>query len=222
MINSAELLQQKLDFWGQIKPREQEYLINSSRKTYYKKGTHIYNTKQDCVGLILVAEGCLRLYIMSDEGREVTLFRVYSGEVCILSASCILNNITFDVYIDAQKDTEAIVIPSGALKRLMDNNIYAECFVYKQTVDKFSDVMWAMEQILFMSFDKRLAIFLLEESIKENEDTLYLTHEEIAKYLGSAREVVSRMMKYFENEGVLRLFRGGAEIIDKEKLRRYA
>ena len=87
---------------------------------------------------------------------------------------------------------------------------------------QFSDVMWTVEQILFMSFDKRLALFLLEQSSIEGSDTLKITQETIALHMGSAREVVTRMLRYFQGEGMVRLFRGGIELIDRAKLEQIA
>jgi CRP/FNR family transcriptional regulator len=98
-------------------------------------------------------------------------------------------------------------------------NIYVENYMYKKAADRFSDVMWAMEQILFKSFDARLAIFLYDEMVNTKSNVIKLTHEQIAKYIGSAREVVSRMLKSFEKHDVLKLSRGTIEIIDKDKLR---
>ena len=83
---------------------------------------------------------------------------------------------------------------------------------------RFSEVMWLIEQVMFKSFDKRLAAFLLEESNIENSDRLEITHERIANHLGSAREVVTRMLKYFQNEGAVKLSRGAVEITDRKKL----
>jgi CRP/FNR family transcriptional regulator len=104
-------------------------------------------------------------------------------------------------------------------QQLCRQNIFAENFTDKLVIDSFSDVMWAMEQILFMSFDKRLAIFLSDETSRNQTDTVELTHEQIAKYIGSAREVVSRMLKYFVQEGIVELSRKGVRVIDKKKLK---
>lgn len=157
--------------------------------------------------------------MLSEEGKEITLYRLGAGDVCILSASCVLKNITFDVFIDAEQESEVILINSSVFQKICHENIYAENFSLKQTVDRFSDVMWAIEQILFMSFDKRLAIFLLDEMSKTGDNSIQLTHDQIAKYMGSAREVVSRMLKYFEKEGLVDLYRGGLKILDKDGLR---
>lgn len=134
----------------------------------------------------------------------------------MLSASCILQNITFDVCVEAEEDTEALLIPSAQYQKLIKQNIYAENFTYSLVIDRFSNVMWAMEQLLFMRFDKRLAIFLLDELSKTGNPRINLTHEQIAKYMGSAREVVSRMLKYFAKEGMIEMSRGGIRILDKE------
>jgi CRP/FNR family transcriptional regulator len=141
------------------------------------------------------------------------------GEWCILSASCVLSSITFDVHIDAEWDTELLIIAAPYFRRLTTNNIYVECLAYKMATDGFSEVMWAMQQMLFMSFDKRLAVFLWDESSARGSDTIKMTHEQVAKMTGSAREVVTRMLKSFANNGIVELSRGGIKIIDKEKLR---
>ena len=135
-----------------------------------------------------------------------------------MSASCILKSITFDVCIEAESDCRVIQLASSALSLLSSDNIYVECFIYKLAAERFSDVMWTMQDILFTSFDKRLAAFLLDETAKNHSDSLKMTHEQIAKYMGSAREVVSRMLKYFANEGYVTLSRGGIRIDDKESL----
>jgi CRP/FNR family transcriptional regulator len=158
--------------------------------------------------------------MLSEEGREITLYQLYKGDVCILSASCILNQITFDVHIDTETDSEILLISSHVISSLINSNVYVENFSYKLAADRFSDVMWAMQQILFMSMDKRLAVFLWDEMSKSDSDTIHLTHEQTAKYIGSAREVVTRMLKYFASEGIVELSRGGIKIIDKQKLRK--
>ena len=185
----------------------------------YQKGDIIHNGEYSCIGVVLIKTGGLRVFMLSSEDKEITLYRLGPQEVCILSASCILQNITFDVCVEAESDTEALLIPSAQYQKLIKQNIYAENFTYSLVVDRFSNVMWAMEQLLFMRFDKRLAIFLLDELSKTGNPRISLTHEQIAKYMGSAREVVSRMLKYFAKEGMIEMSRGGIRILDKEKLR---
>lgn len=213
-------IKEHLTFWDKLSDSEKQLLINNISTIKYDKGENLHGGDKECVGLILVKSGGLRVYILSEEGRDITLYRLEEGDSCVLSASCILKNITFDVIIDAEKDTEVLLLNIGALNILSEGNIYVENFINKKAVDRFSDVMWAMEQILFMSFDKRLAAFLYDEVVKNKSDEINLTHEQIAKYVGSAREVVSRMLKSFESQGILKLSRGTINIVNKDKLRK--
>lgn len=213
-----EFLCDTLTFWDKLERRDREILVESTTLMNYKKGDILHNGINECLGVLLVREGCIRTYILSEEGKEVTLYRLSSGDCCILSASCILKDITFDVCIEAQSDCQILVMKVDVFERLINRNIYVENFSYKVTAERFSDVMWAMEQILFLRFDQRLAIFLLDESSKQGSEKILVTHEMIAKYLGSAREVVTRMLKYFASENMVEVTRGAIEIKDKKKL----
>ncbi|MCC0653424.1 MULTISPECIES: Crp/Fnr family transcriptional regulator [unclassified Clostridioides] len=217
--NDIDILTQSLSFWDKLTDSQKSLLISSANISHFKKGNSIHCGDSDCIGILIIKSGTIRTYILSDEGREVTLFRLDNGDVCILSASCILNTITFDVYVDAETDCDIIQISSSVFSKLSTENIHAELFSYKLATERFSDVMWAMQQILFMSFDKRLASFLVDEITKNNNTTINMTHEQIAKYMGSAREVVSRMLKYFAREGLVSLSRGGVKVLDKDRLR---
>lgn len=212
-------LKDSLDFWPHLNAEEQNTLITHTTLASFTKGQTLHRGDQHCMGLILLHTGHLRVYMLSEEGKDITLFRLAPGDLCLLSASCILNQITFDVHIDVEQNCEIISVSSHILSEIMERNIYVENFIYKRLVDRFSDVMWAMEQILFMSFDKRLAIFLIDEMAKTHSTTLHFTHEQIAKYVGSAREVVTRMLNYFSNEGIVELSRGGIKIINLAKLK---
>lgn len=214
-------LEEVLPFWPHLSPNEQDYLTSHLQTAHYLAHQAIHSNQTDCLGAIIIKSGCIRIYMLSDTGKEVTLYRLYANDVCILSASCVLQHITFEIQIDAEEDTSLLVIPSSVLSKLTHDNVYVENFSYKLAVEKFSEVMWAMEQVLFMSFDKRLAVFLLEESRKLNSETIPLTHEQIAKYMGSAREVVSRMLKYFSSEGLVQLSRGSITLLDTAQLKKY-
>jgi CRP/FNR family transcriptional regulator len=171
------------------------------------------------VGMLILLSGTLRVYMLSEEGREITLYRLYEGDVCALSVSCILEHITFDIHIDAETDCELLLINIQTISSLIAGNVYVENFTYKHATDRFSDVMWAMQQILFMGFDKRLAVFLIDEAAKTGGDVIKATHEQIARYIGSAREVVTRMLGLFAQDGIVELSRGEIRILDKAKLR---
>ncbi len=212
-------IKSRFDFWDKLTSLEMTILKDNIARVSYKKGYNLHSTDSECLGVLLIESGGLRVYILSEDGREVTLYRLSPGDICVLSASCILNSITFDVHIDAESDTDAYLLNIGAFSKLSNQNVYVQNFAYRNAIERFSDVMWAMEQILFMSFDKRLAIFLQDEMTKVNSTELFITQEQIAKYIGSAREVVSRMLKVFQAEGILEQARGSIRIVDKEKLR---
>lgn len=212
-----EQLKKFLDFWDKLDDTTKDYVCENTYEVTYKPGENIHNGDCLCVGVIFVQSGVLRVYLMSEEGKEVTLYRVEDGETCVLSASCVLTEITFDVHVDSETETKAWVLSSGAFADLIERNIYFENYQNKLKAQRLSDVIWTMQQILFYSFDKRLAIFLYDELIKNGPVVTY-SHLEIAKYLGSAREVVSRMLKYFEKEGILTVSRKEIIITDKKAL----
>lgn len=216
----TDLFITNLSFWERLSEDEKYFLCSNAMPVKYAKGENVHGGGEDCVGVLLIKSGQLRVYMLSEDGRDITLYRLFKGDVCILSASCVLEAITFDVFIDAEEDAEVLLIGSAIFHQLADRNIYVKCFGYQLATIRFSDVMWAMQQVLFMSADKRLAIFLIDELSKNGGDEIRLTHEQIARYMGSAREVVSRMLKYFAQEGIVTLSRGGLRVIDKEKLRR--
>lgn len=208
-------------FWSKLTETEKSFIENAVFVEKYNKGMLMHRTEDSCKGLMTVLSGQLRTYILSEEGREVTLFCVNAKEVCVLSASCLMDTITFDVLIEATEDTEVLVLPTTTLNQIVQQNPYVELFLYKSATEKFSDVMWTIQQILFLKIDQRVAHFLWDEMVQKNSVTLSLTHDEIARYIGSAREVVTKVLKYMVKEGALELKRGTITILDKDLLRSY-
>ena len=215
---AASLLQQ-LPFWEALSAQEQEILLQGTIIRNYKKNALIYSTDHECLGLVVLLSGEIRAYMLSEEGREVTLFRLFPEDVCVLSAACVIHQITFDTQLTAQKDTELLIIPAAIIAALKEKNTDLRCFLYEQATKSFSDVMWAMQQILFKRLDQRLAAFLLAEAERTSADTITMTHEQIAQHISSAREAVARMLKQFSEEGLVELTRGTIHISDAEGLR---
>ena len=208
--------------WDRLTPAQQQTLSASVREKIIPRGTVIHNGSSDCMGLMLVQSGQLRAYILSDEGREITLYRLFDRDFCLFSASCIMRSIQFDITVEAEKDTRVFVIPAEVYQSVMAESAPLSNYTNEVMASRFTDVMWLMEQILWKSQDKRLAAFLLEESALEDSPVLKITHERIASHLGTAREVITRMLRYFQQEGALRLTRGSIELLDVKKLEQLA
>lgn len=218
----TSLFESIFPFWNKMSDIDKATFLRSSQKVVFKKGTNIHDGNE-CTGVIIVRSGSLRMYLLNEDGKEITLSRLFAGDMCMLSASCVLEAITFDVYVDSEENSECVVVGGCAYEDLSRRMPEAKIFALESAISRFSDIMWVMQQILFMSMDKRLAIFLLDEIAQNGGDTVKLTHEQIAKYMGSAREVVSRMLKYFASEGLILSTRSeGIRIVDKARLRKLA
>lgn len=208
--------------WDKLTPPQQQALAENAVLRTVPKGTVVHNGSADCIGFLLMHTGQLRVYILSDEGREVTLYRLFPRDFCLLSASCILRGLQYDVTIEAEKDTQFWQIPAQRYKQLMEESAPVANYTNEVMAARFSDVMWLIEQILWKSLDKRLAGFLVEESALENGTLLKITHETIGRHLGSPREVVTRMLRYFQDEGLVKLSRGSVELLEVDRLRAVA
>ena len=208
--------------WDKLTAQQQERITTASEFRKVKAGTVLHNGGLDCLGLLLIRTGQLRAYMLSEEGREVTIHRLFEMDICLFSASCVMPNIQFDIIIEAEKDSELWIIPACLYKDLMEESLPISNYANDLISNHFSELMWLVEQIMWKSFDKRLAKFLLEEAAVEETDSLKITHEKIANHLGTAREVVTRMLRYFQGENMVRLTRGTVDLTDTAALRTLA
>ncbi len=211
-------LREYFPIYDKLTAQEQEKLQQMVLFRTVPQGTVLHDGSNDCMGLLIIKSGQLRAYINSEEGREVTLYRLFERDVCLFSASCVMNSVQFDLTITAEKETSFWVVPPYYYKALMESSAVMANYANDLMATRFTDVMWLMEQIMWKSMDKRLAAFLLEESSLEGSPVLKITHEAIANHLGTAREVVTRMLKYFQTEGMVKLTRGTIELVLEEKL----
>lgn len=214
-----ESVLERLPFWELLTDSEKELVRQNAVIRLYKKGTRVYSSERECLGMLFVMQGEMRTYLLSEEGREVTLFRIYPNDLCVLSASCVISQISFDTQMSAPKDTEALIIPPNIVLFLKEKNLSVRCFLYELATKRFSDVMWAMQQILFKRLDQRLALFLMQESQRLGTDTIHMTHEQIAQQISSAREAVARMLKQFSEDGLVELKRGAIRLLDQKGLK---
>ena len=205
-------------FWSVLAEADKQLLCENTAEKHFARSQPVHDN-MGCTGLFIVRSGRLRLYMLSEDGKEITLYRLSPGDICMLSASCVLQSVTFDVYVDAEEASDCYHISASAFGDVSNRYLEVKNYALETAVSRFSDVMWIMQQIVFMSMDKRLAIFLLDEISKNESDSIKLTHEQIARYMGSAREVVTRMLKYFASEGIVEVSRKGIAVLDKQKLR---
>jgi len=206
--------------WDKLTTQQQERIATASEFRKVKAGTVLHNGGLDCLGLLLIRTGQLRAYMLSEEGREITIHRLFEMDICLFSASCVMPNIQFDIVIEAEKDSELWIIPACLYKDLMEESLAVSNYSHDLISSHFSELMWLVEQIMWKSFDKRLAKFLLEECVLEETTSLKITHEKIANHMGTAREVVTRMLRYFQSEGMVNLTRGAVEIVDEKRLQK--
>ena len=209
---------QYFPIWNKLTDDQRQRISQRVMRREVKKGTLLHDGSNECTGLLLVRSGQLRAYILSDEGREITIYRLFDRDMCLFSASCIMRSIQFDITVEAEKDTELWLIPPDVYQSVMNESAAVANYTNEVMASRFSEVMWLMEQIMWKSLDKRLASFLAEESAIEGSETLKLTHETIAKHLGSHREVITRMLRYFQSEGWVKVSRGTVEILDMDAL----
>ena len=207
-----------IPFWNQLTENQKERMEAGAVQRKAAAGTLLQGSGSQCLGFVILRSGRLRVYILSDEGREITLYRLFERDMCLFTASCVMKNIQFDVLVEAEMDTQMWVVPPELYKSLMEESAAAANYTNQLISSRFSEVMWLLEQVMWKSFDRRLAAFLLEESRLEGTPVLKLTHERIAAHMGTAREVVTRMLRYFQNEGLVRLSRGTVELADEKRL----
>ena len=201
-----------------LTPSQQQMVLDYTAVKTVPAGTVVHNGAVECTGFLLVRSGQLRAYTLSDEGREVTLYRLFDHDCCLFSAACIMSSLQFEVIIETEKDSDIFIIPPSVYQKLMNESLPVSKYTNDLMASRFSEIMWLMEQIMWKSFDKRLAGFLVEEASIEGTTLLKVTHEKIANHMGTAREVVTRMLRYFQSEGWVKLTRGTIEITDEAGL----
>ena len=138
-----------LPFWKDLSEEERAKISRETTVHRYGKGEHIHQNGE-CTGVIFIRSGCVRVYLLSDEGRDVTLYRLYAGDVCVLSAPCVLRMIMFDVFVDAEEPSVCYQIGGAAFSQAAEQNLKLKVFACETALDRFSEVMWVMQQILFM------------------------------------------------------------------------
>ena len=217
----TEMLKQ-IPYWEYLTEDEKKRAAESAYIRHYVTGEQMYGPYVECVGMIHVLKGETRAYLLSDEGREVTLFRLEEGDNCIISAASVLAQINFESYMVVEQPASILVVPVKLFGELCENNIHVRCFAYELATRRFSQVVAAIEQTLFSRLDKRLAKYLLETYGKTGDRNIRMTQEELSRQVNSVRETVGRMLKRFAGEGMIENRRGTVVLKDLEKLEKTA
>lgn len=212
----------QFELWRALTPQQRETLAAHTRFSRYKKGASVHRGSLGRAGTMHIISGTLRVYILSEEGREFTLYFLRDGDVALLASTSFLSTISCDISIEATKNTELFVSDTEIVRDILNENIEVRARAYEYVIVRLSEMLWKFRQMLFTSAERRLAKFLLAESARTAGDEIRLTHEETAQYLGTAREVVSRLIRDFSQEGLVQTSRGCIHILDRAALRERA
>lgn len=213
-----EEILKRLSFYEHLTEKQKEELLTAARTEHFAEGDLIYTPARECLGMIYVKKGIIRTYLTAESGKKATIFRLREGEVCVLSMSCVMSAITFDVEVEADKECELFIIPATVFSRVSQENIYVENFSYKIVTERFSSIVEALQQMMFMSLEQRVISFLLDESAALGTDTLMITQEQLAENIGSAREAVTRVLKQLKDKELIVMGRGKIEIQKRKEL----
>ncbi|MGL5314953.1 MAG: Crp/Fnr family transcriptional regulator [Peptostreptococcaceae bacterium] len=202
--------------------------LDDNKKEIIKSSLIIKNYETDytlihegasCIGFSLIVKGAIRVYKLSDKGREVTLYKLSSGDTCYLSMSCMLSNKSYPAFAEVIEPTTVAFIPSSIFNSFIYDTLDFQKYIFVNLYNKFNDVVNVLEEVAFESIDTRIAKYLLQTSRNSNNSMyLYLTQEKIAQEVGTSREVVSRMLTDFKNKDILTSSRGKITIQDFDKL----
>ena len=206
-----------LPFWKDLSDGERRALTACAQIRTYGQGELIYSKDQECLGLIRILSGTVRTFMLSDEGREIHLYSIGKGDTDVLSAACVMDQITFESQMVADSDCELLIVPAVCLSGFKASNVYIRCFIYEKLGERFSQVMHGMQAILFSRVDRRVAQVLLNR-VSRTGNTVSLTHEQLAREINSSREVVSRVLKGMERKEMIRMGRGSIQILDPAAL----
>ncbi len=213
-----ELLKETLPFWPDLKKEEQELLVEKVSENFLAKGTRLHYGGKQCAGVQIIKQGQARVYITSPSGGEITLFRLVDGDVSILSAACMMRGLDIELDMEIESDSLICTIPKQVYKKISEDNVKVKDYTMELLSEKFSDIMWLFNQYVFSNVASRLADTLLEHRSLNESDVLKITHDALARDLGTAREVVTRLLKQFQRDEIVKVSRGTIEILDAKKL----
>ena len=212
-----------LPFWDHLNHAEKELLRNNAYIRSFDKDSYILHSMAgEDIGLMMLVEGRIRAFLLSPDGREITLFSLHDQSICIFSALSLFNQITFQVFLTSDCRSKVLVINMSIMEQLMRNNLYFRCFAYELIAERFSQVMNSVQWILFHGLEQRLAVFLVSEYDRNRKEHIHLTHDYIARYIGTSRERVTKTLKKLNDKKLIRKSKGCIELTNIDELRAMA
>jgi CRP/FNR family transcriptional regulator len=201
-----------------LEPPAREVLLKYARLVEAPIGTIGYREGGACGAYVMRLAGKSRVFKMSSSGREILLYRVHAGETCVITTTCLLGNSDYPASTVVEEAITDVIVPSAAFNQLMIDSKVFRTFVMTNYGALISDLIVLLDEVAFHHLDARLAKLLLEAG----SDSVKRTHQQIADELGTAREVISRQVKRFEQKQWVRLGRGQVEILDRAALTKLA
>ena len=194
--------------------RNNAYIRSFDRDSYI-----LHSMSGEDIGLMMLVEGRIRAYLLSPDGREITLFSLHDQSICIFSALSLFNQISFRVFLTSDCRSRVLVVNMSIMEQLMRNNLYFRCFAYELIAERFNLVMDSMQWILFHGLERRLAVFLVAEYDRYGKTHIHLTHDYIARHIGTSRERVTKTLKKLKDKKLINKSKGCIELTDIDGLR---
>ncbi len=208
-----------LPFWDALKEDEKQLILNSVQKRSYAANSIVHHVGSDCIGMKIVKYGLIRVFVYSTNGSEITLYRLKSKDICVLSILCMLKNLNLDINIESEEDSLLYIVPIDIYNKLLSNNKAVYDYDREATAQRLTEVVSAFSDVLFFSVGKRIADILVYYSNLYNSDVISITHEKLAKDIGTVREVVSRTLKNLQDLKLVEVSRGQIKILDINRLK---
>ena len=213
-----EMIKEFFPFINDLSEETQNDLKKYGKISKVNAGKILLSSSDSCDFVPLVIRGVLRVFQVGENGREVTLYRAYSGDTCLLNLVCAQEEIFLSTQVIADDDCEIFIIPKSIFYTKISDTIFWKNFLIETLYKRLSETMIVLEQIAFIRMDKRLAQTLLNLSNQQN-GVISITHEQLAIELGTAREVVSRLLGELQRMNIVRLKRGKIEVVDVVQLK---
>ncbi|MGI5070481.1 Crp/Fnr family transcriptional regulator [Treponema pectinovorum] len=219
-MQNIQEITKELPFWNSLSDSQKIFLNQNAYLKSFPRGKILSGTEKACLGLFYIVSGKIRVYAISEDGKEISLFNIEKDETCVLSSSCVIEQVKFDAQMVADEDCKLLIFGASGIGKLSNENLNVKCFVYEILIKRFSQVMEIMQRTFFDSIEKRLKEFLLQERRRTGSNTIKITQTKIAENINSAREVVARTMKKFEGAGLVQTKRGFVILKDLDGLER--